>query len=54
MEGVVVEVTFVGTRLAQFRLHHYVVVQGAQPNLLDPTADGRYVLQRVWSVSDVR
>jgi hypothetical protein len=25
-----------------------------QPNLLDPTADGKYVLQRVWSVSDVR
>jgi poly-gamma-glutamate synthesis protein (capsule biosynthesis protein) len=54
MEGVVVEVTFVGTRLAQFRLHPYVVVQGAQPNLLDPTADGKYVLQRVWSASDVR
>ena len=54
MEGVVVEVTFIGTRLAQFRLHPYVVVNGAQPNLLDPTADGKYVLQRVWSVSDVR
>jgi poly-gamma-glutamate capsule biosynthesis protein CapA/YwtB (metallophosphatase superfamily) len=54
MEGVVVEVTFVGTRLAQFRLHPYVVTQGAQPNLIDPLTDGKYVLQRVWSVSDVR
>jgi poly-gamma-glutamate synthesis protein (capsule biosynthesis protein) len=54
MEGVVVEATFVGTRLVQFRLHPYVVVQGAQPNLLDPTKDGKYVLARVWSVSDVR
>jgi poly-gamma-glutamate capsule biosynthesis protein CapA/YwtB (metallophosphatase superfamily) len=54
MEGVVVEATFVGTRLVQFRLHPYVVVSGAQPNLLEPTADGKYVLQRVWSVSDVR
>jgi poly-gamma-glutamate synthesis protein (capsule biosynthesis protein) len=54
MEGVVVEVTFVGTKLAQFRLHPYVVVQGAQPNLTDPLGAGKYVLTRVWSVSDIR
>jgi hypothetical protein len=54
MEGVIVEVTFVGTRVAQFRLHPYVVVQGAQPCLLDPRTDGKYVLNRVWSVSDMR
>jgi poly-gamma-glutamate capsule biosynthesis protein CapA/YwtB (metallophosphatase superfamily) len=54
MEGVVVEATFVGTRLVQFRLHPYVVVQEAQPNLLDPLGDGKTVLARVWSVSDVR
>ena len=54
MEGVIVEATFYGKRLVQFRLHPYVVVQGAQPNLLDPTTDGAYVLQQVWSVSDVR
>ena len=54
MEGVIVEVTFVGTRLAQFRLHPYVVYSGAQPNLLNPQSDGKYVLDRVWSVSDVR
>ena len=54
MEGVVVEATFVGTRLVQFRLHPYVIVNQAQANLLDPTADGKYVLNQVWSASDVR
>jgi poly-gamma-glutamate synthesis protein (capsule biosynthesis protein) len=54
MEGVIVEATFYGTRLVQFRLHPYVIVQGAQPNLLDPTTDGAYVLNQVRSVSDVR
>jgi poly-gamma-glutamate synthesis protein (capsule biosynthesis protein) len=54
MEGVIVEVTFVGTRVAQFRLHPYVIVQGAQPNLVNPTTDGKYVLNRVWANSDIR
>ena len=54
MEGVIVEVTFVGTRLTQFRLHPYVIVQGAQPCLLDPAADGTYVLNQVWSVSNIQ
>jgi hypothetical protein len=31
-----------------------VVVQGAQPNLIDPATDGAFVLHQVWSVSDVR
>jgi hypothetical protein len=54
MEGVIVEATFSGKRLVQFRLHPYVVVQGAQPCLLDPTKDGAYVLNQVWHVSDVQ
>ena len=54
MEGVIVEATFSGKRLVQFRLHPYVVVQGAQPCLLDPTKDGAYVLNQVWHVSDVK
>jgi poly-gamma-glutamate synthesis protein (capsule biosynthesis protein) len=52
-EGVIVEATFYGTKLVQFRLHPYVVVQGAQPNLLD-TTDSGYVLHQVWSASDVK
>jgi hypothetical protein len=31
-----------------------VIVNQAQANLLDPTADGKYVLNQVWSASDVR
>jgi poly-gamma-glutamate synthesis protein (capsule biosynthesis protein) len=54
MEGVIVEATFYGKKLVQFRLHPYVIVQGAQPNLVDPTTDGAFVLNQVWSVSDVR
>ena len=54
MEGVIVEATFNGKKLVQFRLHPYVVVQGAQPNLIDPATDGAFVLHQVWSVSDVR
>jgi hypothetical protein len=53
MEGVIVEATFYGKKLVQFRLHPYVVVQGAQPNLLDRAIDGAFVLNQVWSVSDV-
>jgi len=54
MEGVIVEATFSGRKLVQFRLHPYVVVQGAQPCLLDPTTDGAYVLDQVWRVSAVQ
>jgi hypothetical protein len=54
MEGVIVEATFSGTQLVQFRLHPYVVAYGAQPNLLDPSHDGSDVMNRVWSVSEVR
>jgi hypothetical protein len=53
MEGVIVEATFYGKKLVQFRLHPYVVVQGAQPNLLEPTGDGAFVLNQVWSNSKV-
>ena len=53
MEGVVVELTFAGTTLVQARLHPYVVLDEAQPNLIDPTTDGRYVLNQVWSVSQL-
>jgi poly-gamma-glutamate synthesis protein (capsule biosynthesis protein) len=54
MEGVIVELTYVGTTLAQLRLHPYVIVDGGQPNLIDPTTDGRFVLNQVWSASEVR
>jgi poly-gamma-glutamate capsule biosynthesis protein CapA/YwtB (metallophosphatase superfamily) len=49
MEGVIVEATFYGTRLAQFRLHPYVMVEGGQPNLIDPLTDGAKVISQVWA-----
>jgi poly-gamma-glutamate capsule biosynthesis protein CapA/YwtB (metallophosphatase superfamily) len=53
-ESVIVELTFVGTSLAQVRLHPYIVLNQAQPNLVDPTTDGEYVLDQVWSNSILR
>ena len=42
-EGVIYEVTFRGRDLVQVRLHPYIVMDGAQPNLTNPTTDGAYV-----------
>ncbi len=53
-EGVIVEVTFVGTHLAQVRLHPYVLLDDAQPNLTTPTTDGAFVLNQVWDNSSAR
>lgn len=50
-EGVVVELTFVGPSLAQARLHPYIMLDQAQPNLIDPVTDGKHVLRQVWTAS---
>jgi hypothetical protein len=52
-EGVVIEQTFRGTTLVNLRLHPYVMILAARPALLDPEADGRYVLQRIWKISEL-
>lgn len=52
-EGVIVELTFVGSRLAQARLHPYIMLDQAQANLTDPTTDGATVLAQVWDVSSL-
>jgi poly-gamma-glutamate capsule biosynthesis protein CapA/YwtB (metallophosphatase superfamily) len=52
-EGLIYELTFRGTQLAQVRVHPYVVMDGAQPNLTDPTTDGAYVQQQVFKVSQL-
>ncbi len=52
-EGVLPELTFVGTQLVQVRLHPYIVMDQAQPNLITPTTDGKHVLDQVWSVSQL-
>jgi poly-gamma-glutamate capsule biosynthesis protein CapA/YwtB (metallophosphatase superfamily) len=52
-EGVLPELTFVGTQLVQVRLHPYIVMDQAQPSLVTPTTDGKHVLNQVWSVSQL-
>jgi poly-gamma-glutamate capsule biosynthesis protein CapA/YwtB (metallophosphatase superfamily) len=52
-EGVIYETTFRGTQLVQVRLHPYIVMDGAQPNLTDPKGDGAYVQRQVFDVSEL-
>ncbi|MDQ2674639.1 MAG: CapA family protein [Chloroflexota bacterium] len=50
-EGVILELAFVGTRLAQARMHPYVMLEQAQTNLTDPATDGLWVLNRFYEAS---
>lgn len=52
-EGVIVELSFRGTTLAQVRMHPYIMLLQAQANLVDPGTDGHYVLQRVFENSEL-
>jgi poly-gamma-glutamate synthesis protein (capsule biosynthesis protein) len=52
VEGVVVEITFVGARPAQIRLHPTVMVDLVQPNLLDAAGDGAVVIERMREASE--
>jgi poly-gamma-glutamate capsule biosynthesis protein CapA/YwtB (metallophosphatase superfamily) len=52
VEGVIVEITFVGARPAQIRLHPTVMVDIVQPNLLDPAGDGAVVIKRMRMASE--
>jgi poly-gamma-glutamate synthesis protein (capsule biosynthesis protein) len=51
MEGLLLELTFAGRELVQARLRPHLILDRAQPNLLDPRGDGRVVLERVWEGS---
>jgi poly-gamma-glutamate capsule biosynthesis protein CapA/YwtB (metallophosphatase superfamily) len=51
VEGVIVEVTFIGTRPAQIRLHPTVMVDLVQPNLLEAAGDGAVVIRRMRKAS---
>ncbi len=46
-EGIITSLTFVGSRLAQVRLTPTVILDNAQPNLVDPATDGQFVLRQV-------
>ncbi|HET6380605.1 MAG TPA: CapA family protein [candidate division Zixibacteria bacterium] len=52
-EGVILDLTFRGTRLVNVRLHPTVQIRQARPALLDPQGDGHYVLERIWKYAQV-
>jgi hypothetical protein len=49
-EGLIVELTFDGSRLAQIDIHPTIELDRSQPNLLDPT-DGQLILERIRTAS---
>jgi hypothetical protein len=51
MEGITLELTFRGKDLAQVRMRPHIILDKAQPNLLDPAGDGRVVLGQVFGAS---
>ncbi len=50
-EGLLLDLTFNGTHLVQARLQPTVILDGAQPNLLNPATDGRVVLGQLYDAS---
>ena len=51
LEGVIADMTFVGRRLVQLDLHPTLILDGSQPNLLDPARDGAPLLARIARLS---
>jgi poly-gamma-glutamate capsule biosynthesis protein CapA/YwtB (metallophosphatase superfamily) len=53
MESALTEITFQGDHVVQIRLHPFVILDQAQPNLLNPaTDDGKALLGQVKQVAD--
>jgi len=52
-EGVILDLTFRGTTLANIRFRPYAMILNARPSLTDPEGDGHYVLERLWASSEV-
>jgi poly-gamma-glutamate synthesis protein (capsule biosynthesis protein) len=51
MEGITLELTFHGPTLVQARMRPHIILDQAQPNLLDPAGDGRMVLGQIYDAS---
>lgn len=51
-EGVIVELSFRGTELAQARMHPYIMLEQAQTNLTDPETDGLGILRRIYAAAE--
>jgi poly-gamma-glutamate synthesis protein (capsule biosynthesis protein) len=52
LEGITLELTFDGTRLVQVRMRPHLILERAQPNLLDPAGSGAVVMDQVWVASE--
>jgi hypothetical protein len=50
-EGITLELTYSGTRLLQAQMHPYLILDGSQPNFLDPARSGKIVLDQVFRAS---
>lgn len=50
-ESVVLELTFVGPRLVQVQMRPFIILDGSQPNLLDPAGSGKVVLKQIFGAS---
>src|SRR4051794_3152232 len=51
MEGITLELTFRGKNLVQARMRPHIILDKAQPNLLDPAGSGKVVMGQVFSAS---
>ena len=51
MEGISLELTFSGTQLVQAWIHPHLVLNYAQPNLMDPLGSGKVVLNQIFTAS---
>ncbi len=52
MEGLTLELTFDGTRLAQIRMRPHLILGKAQANFMDPAGlGGKFVMDQVWKAS---
>jgi poly-gamma-glutamate synthesis protein (capsule biosynthesis protein) len=51
MEGMTLELTFHGSELVQARMRPHIILDKAQPNLLDPAGDGKVVMGQVFDAS---
>ena len=50
-EGLILELTFSGSKLVQARMHPTLILDQAQPNFLDPAGDGKVVLGQLYDAS---
>ena len=51
MEGVTLELTFRGSELVQARMRPHIILDKAQPNLMDPAGSGKVVMGQIFGAS---